>query len=145
MNIKFQTKVKGNYKEVMERFDLDLFEALKPKVGKMEVKEFTGSKKGDRVRMQFISPIRTEWISHITEDGINEKEAYFIDEGHKLPWPLSFWKHKHIVRKIDEEHSLIVDDINYEAGNALFSLLLYPAMWLGFAPRAAIYKKYFGA
>ncbi|MFT4665971.1 MAG: ligand-binding SRPBCC domain-containing protein [Polaribacter sp.] len=145
MKIKFQTKVKGNYKEVMERFDLDLFEALKPKFGKMEVKEFTGSKKGDRVHIQFISPVKTEWISLITEDGLNEQEAYFIDEGHQLPWPLSYWKHKHIVRKIDEDSCLIVDDITFEAGSGLLSFLLYPAIWLGFAPRAAIYKAYFGS
>jgi len=128
----------------MERFDLDLFEALKPKVGKMVVKEFTGSKKGDRVHIQFLSPIRTEWIALITDDGVNEEEAYFIDEGHKLPWPLSYWKHKHIVRKIDEDSCLIVDYITYEAGSGLISFLLYPAMWLGFAPRAGIYRKYFG-
>ncbi|MFK7808329.1 MAG: hypothetical protein AB8F74_11055, partial [Saprospiraceae bacterium] len=92
-----------------------------------------------------VSPIRTEWISHITDHGHDDKEAYFIDEGKKLPWPLSYWKHKHIVRKIDEDHSMIVDDITYEAGNALMSLLMYPGMWLGFAPRAGIYKSYFGS
>ena len=107
MNIKFETKVKGNYKSIMDRFDRNLFEALIPKQGDMEIIEFTGSKKGDRVHLRFKSPIKADWVSDITEDGINEQEAYFIDEGVKLPFPLSYWKHQHIVKKIDEHYSLL--------------------------------------
>jgi ligand-binding SRPBCC domain-containing protein len=144
MNINFQTKVKGNYLQVIKGFDRKLFEALKPKLAAMEILEFTGSQKGDRVHIRFTAPVRAEWISLITEDAVSEQEAFFIDEGHQLPWPLSYWKHKHIVRKIDEEHSLIVDDISFEAGNGLLSVFLYPAIWLGFAPRGKIYRTYFG-
>ena len=85
MNIRLQTKVKGHYKKVMARFDRALFEALAPAFPKMEIIEFTGSKKGDKVHIQFVSPIRTEWISLITEDYEDDKEAYFIDEGIQLP------------------------------------------------------------
>ena len=103
MNIQLKTKVEGNYKDIMNRFDRNLFEALKPKNAKMEIVEFTGSKKGDKVHLRFLSPIKAEWISVITEDGENEKEAYFIDEGTQLPFPISSWRHKHIVQKITEE------------------------------------------
>lgn len=143
MNIRFETKVKGHYKKVMQQFDRQLFEALKPKQGKMEIVEFTGSKKGDRVHIRFVQPIRAEWISIITEDGENEKEAYFIDEGTTLPYPLAYWQHKHIVRKIDEDHSLIIDDITFKAKNRLLTNLMYPAIYLGFAPREKIYQEYF--
>ncbi len=145
MNIVFKTKVKGNYKAVMERFDRDLFEALKPSQGEMEIVEFTGSKKGDRVHIRFVKPIKAEWISLITADGVDENEAYFIDEGSTLPFPLSYWQHKHIVQKIDETHSLIVDDITFKAGNVVTTALMYPAIYVGFAPRAKIYRSYFGA
>ena len=100
MNIQLKTKVDGNYQDIMRLFDRNLFEALKPKNAKMEIVAFTGSKKGDKVHLRFLSPIKAEWISEITEDGENEKETYFIDEGVKLPFPLSSWKHKHVVRKI---------------------------------------------
>ncbi len=144
MNIKIETIVKGNYKSVMERFDRKLFEALKPKQGEMEIVEFTGSKKGDRVHIRFTSPIKAEWISIITEDAINEQEAYFVDEGIQLPYPLKFWRHRHIVKKLTEDTCCIIDDITYKANNRIMTALMYPAIYMGFAPRKKIYKAYFG-
>ena len=144
MNIKLQANVAGNYKDVMARFDRGLFEALAPKQGKMEIVEFTGSKKGDRVHIRFLSPIKADWISAITEDGVDGQEAYFVDEGVQLPFPLSYWKHRHIVRKITENTSCIIDDITFRGPNKLVSLLMYPAIFLGFYPRKKIYRQYFG-
>lgn len=143
MNVTLRAPVKGNYKKVMAAFDRELFEALKPPQGEMEIVEFTGSKKGDRVHMKFISPIKAEWISNITEDGENEKEAWFVDEGVTLPWPLKTWKHKHIVEKVDEENSVIIDDMTFTGRNGLLTLLLYPAIFIAFYPRKKIYVAYF--
>jgi len=143
MNLILKAPVKGNYKKVMAAFDRDLFEALKPSAGKMEIIEFTGSKKGDRVHMKFISPISAQWISDIVEDEITDTRAWFVDVGVKLPWPLASWKHKHIVEKIDENSSMIIDDMTFTGSNFIFTLLLYPAIFLGFYPRKKIYKKYF--
>jgi len=143
MNIQLKTKVEGNYKYIMKRFDRRLFEALKPKHAKMEIVEFTGSKKGDLVHLKFLSPIKMEWISKITEDGEDEKESYFIDEGLKLPFPLSYWKHRHIVQKITEDTSYIIDDMTFKGPNFLVTLLLYPALYVAFFPRKSIYKSYF--
>ena len=145
MNIKFETKVQGNYKTVMSKFDRKLFEALKPAQGEMEIVEFTGSKKGDKVHIRFTSPIKAEWVSIITEDGVDEKEAYFIDQGERLPFPLRYWQHKHIVRKVTEDTCCIIDDITFKASNRIISLMMYPAIYLGFAPRGKIYRAYFGA
>lgn len=144
MNLILKTKVNGNYKDIINKFDLDLFEALAPPGPKIEIVKFTGSKKGDRVHIRFLSPIKTEWISDITADEINESEAFFIDEGVKLPFPLKHWKHKHIVRKIDENNSEIIDDITYKGANGLLTLLMYPAMFIGFFPRKRIYQNIFG-
>lgn len=143
MNIQLKTKVEGNYKEIMKRFDRQLFEALKPKGAKMEIVEFTGSKKGDTVHLQFLSPIKTEWISKITEDGEDEKESYFIDEGVKLPFPLSYWKHRHVVQKITEDSSYIIDDMTFKGPFFLITLFLYPALYIAFYPRKSLYKSYF--
>lgn len=143
MNIQLSTKVDGNYKDIMRQFDRRLFEALKPSLADMEIVAFTGSEKGDKVHIRFKSPIKAEWISHITGHGENEKESFFIDEGVKLPFPLSYWKHKHIVRKITNKTSYIIDDITFKDPNLMASWLLYPAIYMGFYPRKKIYKKYF--
>lgn len=143
MNIRLKTKVDGNYKLVMEQFDRKLFEALKPKHGKMEIVKFTGSKKGDIVHLKFLSPIKTEWISEIVEDGENEKEAFFIDEGIQLPFPISFWKHQHIVQKLTDDSSYIIDDMTFKGVNSLFTLLLYPILYIAFYPRKKVYQSYF--
>ncbi|MCI5083605.1 MAG: cyclase [Saprospiraceae bacterium] len=145
MNIKLSTVVQGNYKEVMNRFDRDLFEALAPKGVGFEIVEFTGSKKGDRVHLRFTSPVRAEWVSDIVADEINAQEAYFVDKGIQLPFPLKYWEHKHVVRKKTENTCIIIDDMTFRGPNFLISLLLYPAIFIGFYPRKKIYKKYFGA
>lgn len=144
MNIRFETTVSGNFKEIMTRFDRKLFEALAPSFPKMEIVEFTGSRKGDRVHIRFQEPFRAEWISTITDHGSTASEAYFVDEGTRLPFPLSFWKHRHIVRKVTDSTSCIIDDITFKGPNKLISLLMYPALFLGFYPRKKIYKAYFG-
>lgn len=145
MNIQIKTEVKGHYQAIMDQFDRQLFEALKPKGADMEIVEFTGSKKGDRVHIRFNSPIKAEWISDITEDGLNKKEAWFVDEGSKLPFPLKYWRHKHIVQKVTEDSSLIIDDITFKGPNTIMTGLMYPGILAGFLPRKKIYKRYFGA
>ena len=143
MNVTLKTPVKGNYKEVMAGFDRDLFEALKPPVGKMEIVAFTGSHKGDRVHLRFLKPIKAEWISEIIEDQITNDKAWFVDVGTKLPWPLATWTHRHIVEKIDENNSIIIDDMTFTGKHFLLTLFLYPAILIGFYPRKKIYKQYF--
>ncbi len=144
MNLQLKTTVKGNYRDIIRRFDRQLFEALAPRQAKMEIVAFTGSEKGDKVHIRFLSPIKADWVSVITEDYIDEKEAYFTDEGTQLPFPLSYWKHKHIVRKISEHSSVIIDDITFKAQNPVLTFLMYPAIFLGFYPRKKIYRAYFG-
>lgn len=143
MNIILKAAVKGNYKKVMEAFDRKLFEALKPPIGEMEIVNFTGSKKGDKVHIRFHNPVKAEWISDIVEDGVNEKQAWFVDKGTELPWPLATWTHRHIVEKIDDHNSMIIDDISFTGTNAFLSLSLYPAILVGFSARKKIYQDYF--
>ena len=143
MNLKLKASVKGNYKDVIAAFDRHLFEALKPPAGEMEIVEFTGSKKGDKVHLKFHSPIKAEWISDIVEDAVTDERAWFVDEGIKLPWPLATWTHRHIVEKIDEKNSMIIDDITFTGSNFILSLFLFPAIFLGFYPRKKIYQDYF--
>ena len=144
MRIVLKTRVKGHYLKVIERFDRDLFEALKPKGAKMEIVEFTGSKKGDRVHVRFVSPFKADWISDITEDGHAEDKAWFVDEGVKMPFGLTLWKHRHLVVADGSENAVVVDDIHYKGVNGVWSCLMYLPLLLGFYPRKRIYQEYFG-
>lgn len=144
MNVTLKAKVKGNYKEVMSRFDKDLFEFLKPKDAQMEIVEFTGSKKGDKVHLRFDKPVKMEWISHITDDVETDQECYFVDEGVVLPAILGYWKHIHIVRKIDEHNSEIIDDMTFKAKWSFLTIFLYPGILIAFSPRKKLYQAYFG-
>ena len=142
MTIQLATEVDGYYLDVMNRFDRDLFEALKPPVG-MEVAQFTGSKKGDQVILQFTIPARFTWQSDIVEDGHDDKRAWFVDVGVILPWPLKTWRHEHIVEHINQDRSRIVDSMTYECKNAVLTWMIKPFMIGAFYPRKRIYKQYF--
>ena len=144
MEIIITTEVNGNYIDIMDRFDRDLFEALQPNLGKMNILEFTGSKKGDIVSLEFLSPVKAHWSSDITADGSNESEAFFIDEGRILPSPLKYWQHKHIVKKLSDNRSVIIDQINYRAKYGL-TLFLYPILYFTFASRKKVYRSYFSS
>ena len=141
--MKFSTQVHGNYLDVMDQFDRSLFEALAPSFVPVKILNFTGSQTGDQVHLQFGGPINTDWISRITDHGISEEQAYFVDEGVKLPFPLKSWHHQHIVQKISDSQSLIMDVIDYKAQNIFLSAIIYPVLYMGFYQRASIYRKYF--
>ncbi|WP_235295994.1 SRPBCC family protein [Portibacter marinus] len=143
MKFTIKTPVPGNYKVVMNAFDKKLFEHLKPVGASMEIVKFTGSKEGDIVHIRFTSPIKAEWISKIVEDGVDDERAYFIDQGTKLPWPLKYWKHEHVVAKIGEKKSQIEDRITYKTFSIVLDALIRPAMYMAFYPRRAQYQKYF--
>lgn len=144
MRIRISTEVKGNYLEVFRQFERPLFEKLKPAGVNMKIIEFTGSRKGDKVHIQFLKPVKGEWISMISDDYNDEKEAWFIDEGTVMPFGIKSWKHKHIISKLSEDRSLITDDIVFKA-NVLLALFLYLAFYFTMWQRKKIYRNFFGA
>ncbi len=142
MRITMSTPVDGYYVDVMKRFDRDLFEALAPPVG-MTVDTFTGSKKGDTVVLKFTIPYKFIWQSDIIEDGHNEDRAWFVDVGKILPWPLKTWRHEHIVQKVNNHQSIIIDQMEYTCRSAWMNQLIKPVLYAAFNPRKKIYKQYF--
>jgi ligand-binding SRPBCC domain-containing protein len=143
MNIKISTKVNQSLLKVWEGFNLELFSKLAPPFPLVEVKEFGGCLKGDKVHLElnFIL-FRQDWISDIVEQKRTESEIYFIDEGTKLPFFLSYWHHRHSLVK-DDESTIIIDDITFRTPTILTDYLFYPLMYLQFLYRKPIYKKVF--
>lgn len=145
MKIKIETAVKGNYKDVLAKFDRSLLEQLTPPGAAAELVRFDGSHKGDivHIRLKLLGLITDEWISEIVDEQTNEKEAFFVDRGTQLPFFLSKWEHHHVVRNIGPNESLIIDDIRFEAHNPIFTALLYPILYAQFAYRKPIYQRIF--
>ena len=146
MRFSIITKVNKNYKEVFEGFDEKLFIKLAPPFPKVSLQRFDGSNIGNKVIIKlhfiFFSQI---WESEITDKKEEENEIFFVDEGIKLPFFLKKWKHKHIIKQ-DENNinkSLIIDDIYFQTPFKLFNFIMFPAIWLQFAYRKPIYKRFF--
>ena len=143
MKIYIKTKIEKNYREVFSFFNRELFLALKPPLVNVKLDRFDGCKKGDEVhlRMDLFGLLNQSWISHITENAESSDEIYFIDEGALLPPPLSQWKHIHHIKKIDENSTYIIDDIDYTTGNIALDYMIYPALYSMFYYRIPIYKR----
>jgi ligand-binding SRPBCC domain-containing protein len=146
MHLKLKTKVNQNFLSVKEGFNEKLFLSLNPPFPPVKLKEFGGCNKGDKVHLElnFIL-FKQDWISDITFDNTTNTIFEFIDEGTKLPFFLKSWKHHHIVTKIDENNSDIIDDIEFKSPFRLMDFLLFPVLWLQFAYRKPIYKRIFKA
>lgn len=146
MHLNIKTRVDSNYLSVKEGFNEELFVKLNPPFPPVELKEFGGCTKGDIVHLilNFIF-FKQDWISEITFDRTNIEIFEFIDEGKKLPFFLSYWKHHHIVHKVGDQQSEIVDDITFKSPFLIMDYLLFPVLWLQFSYRKPIYKRLFKA
>ena len=144
MRIKITTTVEQNQDAVFRQFDETLFLKLAPPGLKVDLLRFDGCKKGDIVQLQLdFLFFKQVWTSYITESGKGEQECFFVDasDGKDLPFFLRKWQHRHRIVKTDTG-TKIIDDIKYRAPLGL-NLLLYPALWLQFAWRKPIYKRFF--
>lgn len=143
MNIKISTKVNQSLPKVWEGFDLALFSKLAPPFPPVKVKAFGGCLKGDQVHLELnFLLFKQDWISDIVDQKQTEYEIYFIDEGTKLPFFLSYWYHRHGMVK-DGEGTIIIDDITFKTPTILTDYLFFPLMYLQFLYRKPIYRKVF--
>lgn len=143
MNILIETKINKNYKLIFLKFNIDLFKALKPPFVHLNLERFDGLKIGDEIHLQldFSGKFRQKWVSVITQNFSSDEEIYFVDSGKILPTPLVKWKHTHRIKKIGENSSSIIDDIEYSTGNHFVDMAIYPTLYLIFFFRKHIYQK----
>ena len=151
MRLSFTTTVGQSYHDVVAGFTLELFQKLTPTFPPVKVVRYDGCKKGDEVHIEMVVPVlnRTElWVSRITKAGeitshdVFADEWFFIDEGVKLPFFLTAWRHVHRVVKGENGGAVIIDDIEYRAPwYLLFGVHL--VLSAQFAARQPIYQEYF--
>lgn len=144
MNLVFSSLLNSKQQKVIDGFTKELFVELNPPGVTVKVLRFDGCRKGDEVHLAISQlGIKSPWVSVITEATQTETEWSFVDEGRKLPWPLSYWKHHHRVISRGEHQTEIIDDINFECCHKWMTPFVYPGLWLAFSVRPARYKKFF--
>ena len=141
MRIHIRTRVPGYYKDVLAKFERELFEALVPGHTPVDLVRFDGSHRGDKVhlRLKMFYLFWQDWISEITDEGENDEKVWFTDQGIKLPFFLSQWTHHHVVENAGEE-SIIIDDIEFKSP---FGWLVYPFLYMDFRGRKPKYQAFF--
>lgn len=147
MHILLKTQVEQPLSTVWAGFDRSLFKHLSPPFPPVNVLRFDGCLKGDIVHLQLnFLLFRQDWISRIVDQQSTDAEIYFVDEGTKLPFFLSYWQHHHrLLRSADHdgEQTVVVDDITFRTPFLVTDYLFYPILWLQFAYRKPIYKRVF--
>ena len=141
MKILIETPIAKNFLEVFSLFNVKLFKALKPPLTDIDVIRFDGCAVGDEVHLQvkLLYLIKQNWKNKITSAHQNDHEASFTDEGLVIPTPMRSWKHVHTVRKVDDDHCVVVDDIDYTCGSEILDRMLYPVLWSMFKARGPVY------
>lgn len=143
MKIKIISTVKTNFQQVAGGFNEKLFRFLLPSEKIARLIRYDGEKTGGIIHIRFSFPWASDWISKITDSKKQTNEYYFIDKGVKLPFGLKQWTHKHIIKRISTEESMIVDEIDFSTGFNLTDFLVYPFLYFAFLPRKRSYRKYF--
>ena len=144
MKIFFRTRIRQPVSVVKNGFTQDLFMKLTPHWSNASLQRFDGCKKNDEVHITIKILGKTQsWISIITDEHEDASGWSFVDEGKKLPWPLTGWKHIHRVDRVGDMDCEIVDDIEFHTSSKYLDKLVYPVIWSTFAIRPNLYQKYF--
>ncbi|NBB20109.1 hypothetical protein GVN20_12160 [Runella sp. CRIBMP] len=143
MKLILKTTVQQSYLQVWRGFDETLFRRLSPPFPPVRVVRFDGCLKGNIVELELnFFLFKQLWTSKITEQQGNVEEVFFIDEGVKLPFFLSYWRHHHRIIK-DGEHTIIADEIEFRTPSILTDYLFYPLLYGQFLYRKPIYRNVF--
>jgi len=141
MRLQLSTLVDNDFLSVKERFTEDLFLKLNPPFPPVKLNRFDGCAEGDRVELELnFLLFKQQWHSVIVDDYTSVTEFVFIDEGVKLPFMFTYWRHKHIVRQ-QGECAEVIDDIICSMPAWIPTFLMKPVLWLQFAYRKPIYRK----
>lgn len=145
MRVKLVTQVEASMDEVIKGFNEELFGKLNPPYPKAEIKQFDGSVKGDKVVivLNFLL-FKQKWVSEIISNESRANYYEFVDKGIELPFFLSEWQHRHIIKQ-EGQRCYIVDDISFLSKNKVTTYILYPFLYLLFLYRKPIYASVFKA
>ena len=143
-HFRLRFEVPGNYRAVFAGFTRELFEALAPAFPPVRVLRYDGNRVGDLVSLRLgVGPLGQTWTSRITEHEEGDEACYFTDEGIELPFPFATWRHRHIVERIDDMRSAIVEDVRLTAKPGLLTPVAAAVMRAQLSARGPAYRRYF--
>lgn len=143
MRLTISTSVQQSIQQVWAGFNQTLFGKLSPPFPPVRVVRFDGSQIGDEVHLELnFLLFKQNWISEIIDQKTTKYEIYFIDEGTRLPFFLSYWHHKHRLVST-EAGSKIIDEITFRTPSILTDYLFFPLLYFQFLYRKPIYRKTF--
>lgn len=143
MKIRLETEVDCPFDVVKSNFGEDLFNYLAPPSFIASSEDYQGDEIGDQIIMKFHFPFPGKWVSEITSREESSNHYQFEDKGVELPLGLSSWHHKHIIEKVDESKTKIIDEMIFSVKNPLLRIPVYIGLYSGFAPRKPKYRSYF--
>lgn len=123
--MRFETQVNQSPLEVFKQFDVALFKKLNPWWNIMEIDRFDGVQLNGVTELR-VGPFKQKFSTEIVE----LTGSHFVDVGVSLPFPFTYWKHKHIMMPNLLGNTIgpgttIVDDIEYDCVP-----MLKPFVWL---------------
>ncbi|MBT8221442.1 MAG: hypothetical protein KJP00_16560 [Bacteroidia bacterium] len=131
---------------VIHNFGEELFLALMPKILPVQLLAYDGDRVGGLVQIQMgVPPIEGIWVSKIISRSQRTDGLQFVDVGVELPFPLVNWRHQHVIKKDSGGRTVIIDDITYSTGSKFWDAITYPILYMMFAMRKPLYRKYFNA
>lgn len=143
-SLKVKTKVFGQPKEIMSKFTQDLLLDLTPPFMDIEITQFDGNKKDDEIHIvASILGSYQSWVNIIKEAKETEDEVYFVDEAKEMPSPFTYWRHTHKVKRLNDTHSEIIDEVIFDTQNSILDLIMYPIVYSLMYYRKPIYMDKF--
>lgn len=123
--VRITTKISARPKEIMAKFNKELFLELCPPFVDIEVTQFDGIKLNDELHA-IVSTCGSyqSWINIIVESQMGEQCCYFVDEAREMPAPFTYWRHLHEVKEIDKDHSLLTDEIIFKTSTPLTDYIM---------------------
>jgi ligand-binding SRPBCC domain-containing protein len=145
MRIRMTTTVAAPAPEVFAGMDEALLRQLSPPYPRARVLRFEGSRPGHQVHIRLgFGLFSTLWHSCITHETQGPPVWQFVDEGTRLPFFLSRWRHAHRVHALPGGGSAIEDDAEFGTPWWLPAPLVWLGLWGYFAYRRPRYRRRFG-
>lgn len=130
--------------EVTRRFDRKLFDYLAPAFPKLKILRYDGQHRGDQIQLKVgFWPIFLPWDILIADSWDESDRWGFIDQGLRLPPPLTAWRHEHRVELQPDGTTAIIDNVGFRIGPLWLSRLCAPLIRKQFEARRPLYERYF--
>lgn len=132
--------------DVTAQFNQNLFLALAPAFPKLSLTRYEGQRTGDEIDITLDFGLwKSRWLARILSSWQDAKTWGFIDEGTVLPFPFTYWHHKHLVEAQGDSACLVIDAVHFAAGPYWLSVCMRPIVVGMLQGREPQYKRYFRA